>query len=54
MIADGISDDVSPQINILNMVIPILKHFCACLHFKSFFVVSNWRVPSHMKQHVTQ
>ena len=28
MISERISDDISPQMKILNMVIPILMHFC--------------------------
>ena len=35
MISDCISDNMPPQMNILNMVIPILMHFCACLPLKS-------------------
>ena len=30
-------DDIPPQMNILNMVIPILIHFYACLLLKSLF-----------------
>ena len=41
MISDHISDDIPTQLNILNMVIPILMHFSACLPSKSLFV-SNW------------
>ena len=29
MISKGISDDIPPQKKILNMVIPILMHFCS-------------------------
>ena len=29
MIFECISDDISPQMKILNMVIPILMHFCS-------------------------
>ena len=41
MISDHISDDIPPQMKILNMVIPILILFCS--------FVSNWRVASHKK-----
>ena len=34
MILDRKSGDIPPKINILNMVIPILIHFCACLPLK--------------------
>ena len=36
MISDRISEDIPPQMKILNMVIPILMHFC------SFFL--NWSI----------
>ena len=36
VVSDRISDDVSPQISILDMVIAILMHFCAFLPLKSF------------------
>ena len=29
MISERISDDIPPQMKILNMVIPILMHFCS-------------------------
>ena len=29
-------DDIPPQMNILNMVIPILMHFCLCLPYQIF------------------
>ena len=35
MISDHISDNILPQMNILNMVIPTLIHFHACLPLKS-------------------
>ena len=41
MISERISDDISPQIKILNMVIPILMRF--------YSLVSNWSVASHIK-----
>ena len=34
-------DHILPKINILNMIIPILMHFCACLPSKSLFVACN-------------
>ena len=37
VISDSISSDTSPQVNILNAVIPILMHFCANLPLKSLF-----------------
>ena len=37
MISDRISDNIPPQINILNKVIPILMHLCACLVLKFLF-----------------
>ena len=37
MIYDHISDDIPPQISILNMSIPILIHFCVCLSLNSLF-----------------
>ena len=36
MILVNISDDIPPQNNILNMVIPIIMHFCVRLLLKSF------------------
>ena len=36
MISRRISDDIPPQMKILNMVIPILMHFCS--------FVSNWSI----------
>ena len=41
MISACISDDILPQMKILNMVIPILMHFC------SYF--SNWSIASSLK-----
>ena len=43
MISERISADIPPQIKILNMVIPILMHFCS--------FVSNWSVASPIKLH---
>ena len=43
MISERISDDIPPQIKILNMVIPFLMRFC--------HLVSNWSVASHIKPH---
>ena len=42
----NISDDIRPQMKILNMVIPILMHFCS--------FVSNWSLASRIKPHVIQ
>ena len=39
MICERISDDMPPQMKILNMVIPILMHFCS--------FVPNWSVKPH-------
>ena len=36
MISEHISNDIPPQMKILNMVIPILMHFCC--------FVSNWSI----------
>ena len=44
MISERISDDIPPQMKILNMVIPILMHFCNFL--------SNQSVESCIKRHV--
>ena len=44
MIFERISDDIPPQMKILNMVIPILMHFCS--------LISNWSVASRLKPHV--
>ena len=41
MISERISDDIPPQMKILNMVIPILMHF--------YKHVSNWNVASRIK-----
>ena len=46
MISERISDDIPPQMNILNMVIPILMHF--------FSYVLNWSIASRIKLHVIQ
>ena len=46
MISDRISDDIPPKMKILNMVIPILLHFCS--------FVSNLSVASCIKSHVIQ
>ena len=35
---------IPPQMKILNMVIPILMHFCS--------LVSNWSVASHIKLNI--
>ena len=44
MISDCISDNIPPKMKILNIVIPILIHFCS--------FVSNWSVESRIKQHI--
>ena len=44
MISEHISDDVLPQIKILNMIIPILMHICC-----SFIL--NWSIASRIKPH---
>ena len=44
MIFNCISNDVPPKMKNLNMVIPILMHFCS--------FVSNWSVASLIKPHV--
>ena len=38
------SDDIPPQIKKMNMVIPILMHFCS--------FISKWGVASRMKPHI--
>ena len=43
MISERISDDIPPQMNILNMVIPILMHFCSLI---SNFSVKAARHPT--------
>ena len=35
--SDHISNDISTQMKILNMIIPILTQLCACLLFKPVF-----------------
>ena len=43
MISERISDDIPPQMKILNMVIPILMRF--------YKLVSNWSVAGRIKAH---
>ena len=43
---ERISDNIPPQMKILNMVIPILKHFSS--------LSSNWSVVSRIKRHIIQ
>ena len=43
MISERISDNIPPQMKILNTVIPILMHLCS--------LVSNWSVASPIKPH---
>ena len=45
VISEHISDDIPPQMKILNMVIPILMQFCS--------LSSNWSVASRIKPHVS-
>ena len=44
MISERIYDDIPPQMKILNMVIPILMHFC--------IMSLSLSVASHIKPHV--
>ena len=44
MISKHTSNDMHPQMKLLNMVIPILIHFCS--------FVSNWSVASRIKPHI--
>ena len=46
VIFEGISDDMPPKMKILNMVIPIIMHFCSFL--------SNWSIVSRLKPHHIQ
>ena len=46
MILDRISNNIAPQMKIVNMVIPILMHIC--------ILVSNWSIASGIKSHVIQ
>ena len=46
VISERISDDIPPQMKILNMAIPVLMHFCS--------FVSNWSVASSIMPHVIQ
>ena len=46
MISDRISNDISPQMKILNTVIPILMHFCS--------LVLDWSLASRIKPHIVQ
>ena len=46
MISERISDDISPQMKILNMVIPILMHFCS-------FVLNERCKPRNTARHPT-
>ena len=46
MISERKLDDIPPQMKILNMIIPILMHFCS--------YVSNSSIESHIKLHVIQ
>ena len=43
MISDRISDNIPPQVKILNMVIPILMRF--------YSLISNWSVASCIKSY---
>ena len=46
MISGRLSDDIPPQMKILNMVIHILMHFCS--------LIPNWSIASRTKPHVIQ
>ena len=46
MISERISDDIPPQMKVLNMVIPILMHVCS--------FVSNLSVASRIEPQVIQ
>ena len=46
MISKCVSDDIPLQMKILNMVIPIIMHFCS--------LVSNWSVASRIEPHIIQ
>ena len=47
MISNFISDNIPPPMKILNMVILIVMHLCACLQLKSLFPLKL----EHCKQH---
>ena len=42
MISECISDDIPPQMKILNMAIPILMHFCSFLSIGALLVLGNY------------
>ena len=42
MISERISDDIPPQMQILNMAIPILMHFCSFLSIGALLVLGNY------------
>ena len=46
MLSERITDDIPPQMKILDMVIPILMHFCS--------LISNMSVASFIKPHLVQ
>ena len=55
MISNHILDNMSPQINILNMVIPILIYFSTCLLLKSlFYLKSEYCKPHKAVSHPTK
>ena len=47
-----VSNYIPPQMNILNMVFPILMPFCPCLLYKLYVVVSDQCIGSCAKSHV--
>ena len=47
MISNCISDDVPPQMTILNMVILVIMHLCSCLILKYLFPHNS----EHCKPH---
>ena len=53
-IQGGISDDIPPQMNILNMVIPILMHLCTCLLFIAKLFVGTLIVALQATCHLTK
>ena len=53
VISDSLPGHMPHQMNILNMAIPILMHFCACLSLNLYFI-SILVTVSHIKLHVIQ
>ena len=48
MISDRISDDIPPEMKILNMVIPILMHFCSFVSIGVLQATKSWMSFDHM------